>query len=86
MRDVAVESVAASLVFVTEVMAMALLTLIGLLAEATAVARFGAGVDPLTLWYVFVGGLALYAGTYMLGYRRIVPRIRHAFTDIGGAR
>lgn len=75
MREIAFESAVESLAIVVEVVAMTVLTIVGLLAETTGVARLGAGIDPLTVWYVFVGGLALYTGVYMLGYHRVLPRI-----------
>ncbi len=33
------------------------------------------GLGPATIWLFVVGGVALYAGVYMLGYRRLLPRL-----------
>lgn len=75
MRDVAFETLAELLTVAVELLAAVVLTIVGLAAEAAGVTRLGAGLDALTLWYVFVGGLALYVGVYMLGYRTLLPQL-----------
>ncbi len=58
----------------------ALLTYEGLLSELTAIGRFSTGSVGLGAWYLFMGGLALYAGTVLIGrdilWRRAHSRLR----------
>lgn len=76
MRDLAVERIAELATIGVELVFAIVLTLVGIAAETAGLSRLGAGVDPLTLWYVSMGGLALYAGAYTLGYRSVLPRLR----------
>lgn len=78
MSDVAIESIVEVLAVIGELIAVVLLTVLGVSAELTGVERLAAGVDPMVAWYVWVGTLALYVAVYMLGYRRILPRLRAA--------
>jgi len=56
--------------------AAAVLTLVGLLTENAAVADLLAGPSVFGLWELGMGLLLLYAGIYMLGYRRVWLGIR----------
>lgn len=76
MRDIASDSFAELTAVAVELLAAVLLTVVGLLAELTALSRLGAGLDPLTIWYVFMGSLAIYAGAYVLGYGSVLPKVR----------
>jgi hypothetical protein len=51
------------------------LTTLGLLSEQAGLSSLSGG-ETLGLWYVYMGGVALYAGVYALGYRRLLPRVR----------
>ena len=51
--------------------AAAVLTLVGLLTENAAVADLLAGPSIFGFWELGMGLLLLYAGVYMLGYRRV---------------
>jgi hypothetical protein len=69
--------------FVAEVLLVGALTTVGVLSEAVGVSSVTGG-DALGLWYVYVGAVALYAGVYMLGYRRVLPRLRAAVGESDG--
>lgn len=76
MRDLVFERGVELATIGVELVLAVVLTLVGLAAETAGLSRLGAGVDPLTVWYVFMGGLALYAGVYTLGYRSVLPQLR----------
>jgi len=48
-----------------------LLTVAGALTENAAIADLLAGQSTFGLWELWMGGLLLYAGVYMLGYKRL---------------
>ncbi|UWG46823.1 putative membrane protein [Halanaeroarchaeum sp. HSR-CO] len=52
------------------------LTVAGLLAEWAGVQNLVAGQAAIGLWEVWMGGVALFVGLYLVGYGRVVPRIR----------
>jgi len=76
MGDIALEPVAESLTLVVEFALAVVLTIIGLAAESAGLARIGAGLDTLTIWYAAIGALTLYAGVYLLGYQTVLPQLR----------
>ena len=47
---------------------------IGVLAEMTGLQEFGAGHTTIALWLVALGGVVLYVGVYMVGYRTVLAR------------
>jgi len=49
----------------------AVLTAVGTVAERAAVADLVAGQSTFGAWELFMGAILLYAGVYMLGYRRV---------------
>jgi hypothetical protein len=64
-----------ALVLFVEVVLTGLMLTIGLFAEQASLANFAAGEIPVGFWLACVGTLALFAGVYLLGYRRLVPRV-----------
>ncbi|MEF8782357.1 MAG: hypothetical protein V5A39_09825 [Haloarculaceae archaeon] len=50
------------------------LTTVGVISEQFALADLTSG-EMLGLWYLFMGALALYAGVYIVGYERLIPRL-----------
>jgi hypothetical protein len=55
--------------------AAGLLTVVGALTESAGLANLLAGQSMLGLWELWMGAIALYAGVYMLGYKRLVARV-----------
>ncbi|MFC7019805.1 MULTISPECIES: hypothetical protein [Haloarcula] len=55
--------------------AAGLLTVVGALTESAGLANLLAGQSMLGLWELWMGAIALYAGVYLLGYKRIVARV-----------
>lgn len=53
----------------------AVLTTLGVLTEGAGVANLADGHTALGLWYVYMGGVALYVGLYLLAYRMLRPRL-----------
>lgn len=53
----------------------AALTVIGVLSEQIGFADVTSG-HLVGYWYVYVGAVALYAGIYLLGYKRLLPRLQ----------
>ncbi|WP_439027825.1 hypothetical protein [Haloarchaeobius sp. DT45] len=39
------------------------------------------GVSVLTVWYAVLGGLLLYSAVYLVGYERLLPRVRHLLAE-----
>jgi hypothetical protein len=76
MRDVAAERLTELVTIGVELLLAIVLTVLGLAAETAGLTRLEAGIDTLTLWYLFMGGLALYAGVYALGYRNVARHLR----------
>ncbi|MFB6120016.1 MAG: hypothetical protein ABEJ68_02735 [Halobacteriaceae archaeon] len=50
------------------------ITGVGLLAEVTGAQELSAGHTVTALWLVAFGGVVLYVGAYMLGYRTVLAR------------
>ncbi|WP_226010500.1 hypothetical protein [Halomicrobium salinisoli] len=76
MRDTIAEALGEGAVLLGEIAAMTVLTAVGILAERAGLEHLASGVDALTVWFLFVGALALYAGVYQLGLRTVLPRLR----------
>ena len=55
-----------------EVLVSGGLTIAGLVVEQAAVANVLSGNAAVGLWEVWMGGVALFVGVYLLGYRRLV--------------
>jgi hypothetical protein len=79
MQEALVEGAVETGVVVLETALVGILTTLGLLSEQAGIASLNGG-ELLGLWYLYMGGLALYAGLYVLGYGRLVPRIRQRLT------
>ena len=56
--------------------AAGLLTVVGALTENAGIADLLAGPSVFALWEIGMGLLLLYAGLYMLGYRRVWLELR----------
>jgi hypothetical protein len=61
--------------FVLESILIGVLTVVGVLSEQIGVTGVTSG-DVVGLWFVYMGAIALYAGLYMIGYGRLLPRVR----------
>ena len=82
----AVELVVEAATVVAYLVGAGVLTSIGLLAEHTGVADLLAGQTVVGAWLIVVGGVALFAGLYMLGYRSLWPRLLADARRLVGAR
>lgn len=49
---------------------------IGLLLESQAITALIQGELVLGAWFLFMGALALYGGIYLVGYRKVLTRLR----------
>jgi hypothetical protein len=63
---------------VLSLLAAGLLTVVGALTESAGLANLLAGQSMLGLWELWMGAIALYAGVYMLGYKRLVAQVASA--------
>ncbi|MGZ0747461.1 hypothetical protein [Haloparvum sp. AD34] len=74
------EAVPASAAEIVELVAWALGTglfsITGLRLEEFALGAVTTGHFVMGAWYLGVGCIALYVGTYLMGYRELLPRIR----------
>lgn len=79
------EVVPASAAELVEVVAWALGTglfsITGLRLEEFAIGALTAGQFTMAAWYLGVGCIALYVGTYLMGYNELLPRIRNRGTS-----
>ncbi|MFC6861958.1 hypothetical protein ACFQGE_00620 [Halomicroarcula sp. GCM10025817] len=75
MNAIVTESVAELAGLVFSLLAAGLLTVVGALIESAGLANLLAGQSTLGLWELWMGAIALYAGVYMLGYKRLVARV-----------
>ena len=80
MKDALVETMIETGLFVIETVLIGVLTTIGLLSEQIGVSSLTSG-ETLGLWYVYVGAISLYAGLYVVGYERVLPRLRAYAAD-----
>jgi hypothetical protein len=71
MSAIVTESVAELLGLVLSLLAAGLLTAVGALTESAGLANLLAGQSVLGLWELGMGAIALYAGVYLLGYKRV---------------
>jgi len=77
MNVVAFESVGELFGLLLAAAAAGLLTLVGTLTENAGIADLLAGQAIFGLWELGMGGLLLYAGLYMLGYKRVWLGLRN---------
>ncbi|SFR92631.1 hypothetical protein SAMN05216559_1115 [Halomicrobium zhouii] len=75
MPELSPESLVELFTVAVELVAMVLLSTLGLLAERAGFAALASGFEPVSLWLVGVGAVALYAGVYMIGYQRLLGRV-----------
>lgn len=75
------EVVPASAVDLVELVAWALgaglFSITGIRLEEYAIGAVTAGQFVMGAWYLGVGCIALYVGTYMMGYNELLPRLRN---------
>lgn len=57
------------------VVATGLFTLGGLVAEHAGFLNVLGGQATLGAWEIWMGGVALFAGVYLLGYQHLLPRL-----------
>ncbi|MCU4801376.1 hypothetical protein OB920_13430 [Halobacteria archaeon HArc-gm2] len=75
MPELSPESLVELFTVAVELVAMVLLSTLGVLAERAGFAALASGFEPVSLWLVGVGAVALYAGVYMIGYQRLLVRL-----------
>jgi hypothetical protein len=75
MRELAIEWVGTVLTLLVEAGAFIVLAAIGIVSERAGVAELQSGIDPLTVWLLGFGALALFRSVYLLGDRRLAPRL-----------
>jgi hypothetical protein len=72
MNAIVTESLAELAGLLLSLVAAGLLTVVGALTESAGLANLLAGQSMLGLWELWMGAIALYAGVYLLGYKRVV--------------
>ncbi|MBX0295274.1 hypothetical protein [Haloarcula nitratireducens] len=66
------ESLVELLGLVASALVAGLLTVVGALTESAGLTDLLAGHPTMGLWEIWMGAILLYAGIYMLGYRRVL--------------
>ncbi len=75
MHEVVVDIVADVVAVVLLSVGATALALVGMLSEQAGVTSLATGNLALGLWYLYMGGLALFVGLYLLGYQQVAPRV-----------
>lgn len=75
MHEFSVESAVELLGVAVELVAMVVLSVVGVLAERAGLTSLASGPEPVAVWLLLIGTVALYAGVYMLGYQRLFRRL-----------
>lgn len=78
MRTLLGDSMGELLALALTALGSGILAVAGLAIELAAVGNLATGHATVGLWELCVGGMLLYAGVYLLGYRRVVPALRQA--------
>lgn len=60
------------------------MTLLGLIANQNGFNELLNGAMILGVWYFCLGGIGLYGGIYLLGYRETIPRIHKTHRRASG--
>ncbi|GGO00370.1 MULTISPECIES: hypothetical protein [Haloarcula] len=71
MNGLASESLAELLGLLLSALVAGLLTVVGALTESAGLSNLLAGQSVFGLWELWMGAVLLYAGLYMLGYKRV---------------
>ncbi|WP_324756496.1 hypothetical protein [Haloarcula montana] len=81
MNGIVTESLVELLGVVISAVAAGVLTVVGALAENAGLADLLAGQSVFGLWELGMGALALYAGIYLLGYKRVVVPVGQSLAN-----
>ena len=76
MHEVVADLVAELVAVVLFSIGAGVLAVTGVLAELAGVSNLATGHVALGAWELYMGGLALFVGLYLLGYREVVQRVR----------
>lgn len=76
MNGVVTESLVELLGLLVSIVAAGVLTAVGALAERAGVTALLAGQSTIGMWELWMGAIALYAGVYLLGYKRVFGHVR----------
>ena len=74
MPSIGPELLAESLQLVIYTLVAGALTVGGVLVEQASVQHLGSGEAMIALWLGALGGVMLYAGTYGIGYQKLLSR------------
>ncbi len=74
MPSIGPELLAESLQLIIYTLVAGVLTVGGVLVEQASVQHLGAGEAMIALWLGALGGVMLYAGTYGIGYQKVLSR------------
>lgn len=87
MVELVSESIAEILALIGSAVGSAAFTVGGVLIEQSSLQSVVAGQSTVGLWEMYMGGIALIVGLYLLGYRECWPRLmayRHGSTSVAG--
>lgn len=78
MNGLVSESLAELLALLLSALVAGLLTVVGALTESAGLSNLLAGQSVFGLWELWMGAVLLYAGIYMLGYKRVWTGLQQA--------
>lgn len=81
MNGLVSESLVQLLGIVLSAIAAGVLTAVGAVTENAGIADLLAGQSVFGLWELWMGALALYAGVYLLGYKRVVVPVGRSLAN-----
>lgn len=76
MRNLLGDSLGELLALALTAVGSGILAIGGLAIELAAVGNLATGHATIGLWELCVGAIVLYAGVYLLGYRRVIATLR----------
>ncbi|WP_254279865.1 hypothetical protein [Haloarcula marina] len=78
MNGVLTESLGELFALAVSALLAGVLTVVGVLTESAGMANLQAGQSVFGLWELWMGAILLYAGLYMLGYKRVWTGLRQS--------
>lgn len=75
MNELVSDSFAELVTIVGSALGSVIFTCVGLFVEHSSVQNVVAGHSAVGFWEMYMGGLALFAGLYLFGYRECWPRL-----------
>jgi sulfite exporter TauE/SafE len=81
MRELLYEPLAELLSLVFYALVAGVMTAVGLVSEQNGLHQLATGHDVQGAFLAYMGALLLYGGVYLLGYKKVLPKLRAQFAE-----